>query len=150
MFVPGANRVELTGRQLRRLHLARENGYLNATCSDSGSLLSAYARWCWRLRLPMVWTERLSPHSRYGRVRLDLFTTPYRLTAEAQAELQELGPGAAISPHEARWERVALPDLDSLAATVLRAVIRGRNLQAIRDYPVEFPSFSTSRARNAA
>ena len=103
-------------------------------------LIVAHARWCWRLHLPVVWTERLSPRSRYGRVRVDLFTTPYRLTAEGQVELQEIAPGAVTSPHDARWEHVALRDLDWLAAAAVRIATRGENLQPLRAYPAGCPA----------
>jgi len=119
---------------------AREIGYLNAACQDAEMLITAYARWCWRLHVPMVWTERISPRSRYGRVRLDLYTTPYRLAAEGQVELQGIAPGAATSPHDARWEHVALRDLDWLAAAVLRIATRSGNLQPLHTYPSGCPA----------
>lgn len=119
--------TQFTGRERRRLSLARENGYLNAHCRDGRKLLAAYAQWCWRVRIPVVWSERCSPRSRYGRVRLDLFTTPNRLTADCQADMKCLSKRATTSPHDARWERVPLGDLDRLAAAVFRASTRPGN-----------------------
>jgi hypothetical protein len=130
--------AQLTGRQRSRLRLARENGYLNAACRDPQTLLAAYSRWCWHLRIPVVWSERRSPHSRYGRVCLDLYTTANRLTAEGQADLQDLAPGASLSPHDARWEHVPVRDLDRLAAAVLHAYTRAANCQPNRAGPPAF------------
>jgi hypothetical protein len=140
--VPGANihpEAQLTGRQRRRLRLARENGYLNAACSDARKLLAAYARWCWLLRIPVVWSERRSPYSRYGRVGLDLYTTSHRLTADGQADMQAFGICARASPHDARWERVPLCDLDRLSAAVFRASTRAANCMPNRSYPSALP-----------
>jgi hypothetical protein len=130
--VPGANthlEAHLTGRQRRRLSLARENGYLNAACRDREKLIAVFARWCWLLRIPVVWSERCSPRSRFGRVHLDLFTTPYRLTADCQADMQSLAPRTVTSPHDAHWERIPLGDLDRTAAAVFRASTRPDNHQ---------------------
>jgi hypothetical protein len=121
--------AHFTGRQRRRLSLARENGYLNAACRYHEKLLAAHARWCWSLRIPVVWSERRSPRSRYGLVHLDLFTTPHRLTADCQADMRSLAPRATTSPHDARWERIPLGDLDRIAAAVFRASTRPGNYQ---------------------
>jgi hypothetical protein len=125
----------LTARQRRRLRQARENGFLNAACRDCQRLLAVYARWCWLLRIPVVWSERRSPYSRYGRVCLDLYTTSYRLTADGQADMQALGLHAWTSPHDGRWEQVALQDLDRLAGAVLRASTRNANYTLNRGFP---------------
>ncbi len=124
--------THLTGRQRSRLRRARENGYLNASCRDNQKLIAAYARWCWRLRIPIVWSERRSPYSRFGVVHLDLYTTPHRLTAAGQSEMQALAPATAISPHDARWGAVPLGDLDRVAAAVLRAAVRPDHYQPNR------------------
>jgi hypothetical protein len=123
-------------KERSRLRRARESGYLNAACRDPDPLIAAFARWCWRLRLPMVWCERISPGSRYGRVRLDLFTTPHSLTAAGQAAMRSLAPPSTASPHDARWERVPLRDIDQLAASVLRAALRPDNYQVHRPEPL--------------
>jgi hypothetical protein len=128
----------LTGQQRRRLSLARENGYLNAARGDAGKLLAAYARWCWRLRIPVVWSERCSPRSRYGRVCLDLYTTSNRLTAAGQAEMQDLALHARASPHDARWEHIPVRDLDRLAAAAFRSCTRPVNYQPNRAQPPAF------------
>jgi len=88
----------------------------------------------------MIWTERRSPRSRYGRVRLDLFTTSNRLTAEAQLNLRELAPDAVTSPHDARWERIERHDLDRIAHAVLRLATSKANIQSISDYPMVYPA----------
>jgi len=140
--VPGTNidlEAHLTGRQPRRLRVGRENGYLNATCRDHPKLLTAYARWCWRLRIPVVWSERRSPHSRYGRVRLDLYTTSERLSAAGEAEMRALAFHETTSPHDARWEFIPLLELDRLAAAVLRASTRPANHQPNRVCPAVIP-----------
>jgi len=77
--------------------------------------------------------ERCSPHSRYGRVHLDLFTTPRALNSAGRDALQTLtvrlaiGGKAAISAHDARWERVPVEQLETLASAVFRAVNRPAN-----------------------
>lgn len=153
MSVPGvSNSTEnrFTGRQRRRLSTARENGYLNAVCRDGQKLLAAYSQWCWRMRIPVVWSERCSPRSRYGRVRLDLFTTPNRLTADCQADLQSLAGRVTTSPHDARWERIqwasctALPPPSSarlLAPAITRSIGARRKRLRIVCQP---PGFSAS------
>ncbi len=113
-------------------------------CRDPADLLRAHTRWCWRLKLPVVWTERLSPYSRYGRVRLDLFTTPYRLSAEAQVKLRDLASRAITSPHDVCLERIPKRDLDRLAAAVLRIAVTQTNLQLVRDYRVVVPVLESS------
>ena len=130
---------QLTGRQRRRLRLARENGYLNAACSDYRKLLAAYARWCWLLRIPVVWSERRSRYSRYGSVCLDLYTTSHRLTADGQADMQTLGRYARASPHDALWEGIPLRDLDRLSAAVFRASTRQANYMSNRASPPAQP-----------
>ena len=121
----------LTACQRRKLSKARENGYLDGRGAGIGNLLIVFSLWCWRLRLPLVWFERLSPRSRYGRVRLDLYTTANRLTGSGQAELQGLIPGALdISPHDALWRRIPLRKLETLAARVIRAAVKPGNTES--------------------
>ncbi|SPE43068.1 conserved hypothetical protein [Candidatus Sulfopaludibacter sp. SbA3] len=120
------------GRARGRLQRARENGYLNAACDRE--LAGIHSQWCWRLRIPVVWMERCAPRSPYGRVHLDLFTTPHALTATGRGALEALskrfGAGkATISAHDACWERVPLPQMEHLARTILRAVNRPVNFQ---------------------
>jgi hypothetical protein len=131
--------AHLPGRQRSRLRLGRETGYLNAACRNPEKLLAAYARWCWRLRIPVVWPERRSRYSRYGRVRLELYTTSRRLTAAGEAEMRALGLHATASPHDARWEFIPLRDLDRLAAAVYRASARPANHQRNRACPPAIP-----------
>src|SRR4051794_37858018 len=80
-----------TGRERTRLRRARENGYLNALCRSAREIREAHSFWCWRLRLPVVWYERLTPRSRFGRVCVDLFTTSNVITAKGEGELRRLG-----------------------------------------------------------
>ena len=70
--------------------------------------------------------------AQHGRVHLDLFTTPHRLTADCQANMQSLAPHSTTSPHDARWDRIPLRDLDRVAAAVLRASTRPGNQQPNR------------------
>jgi hypothetical protein len=121
----------LSGRERGRMRAARENGFLNARCSGPRRLIEAFSLWCWLLKIPMVWEEGLSPRSRYGRLRLDLFTTSNSLTAAGQAEIQSLRPARA-SPHDACWDRVPLRELDGLAKRVYRAATRAGNFEPMR------------------
>jgi hypothetical protein len=65
-------------------------------------------------------------------MHLDLYTTPHRLTADGQADLQALAPRAATSPHDAHWDHVPLRELDGLASAVLRTVTRSANIMPNR------------------
>jgi hypothetical protein len=124
---------ELTGRDRRRLERARARGYLDARCRLNRRLTASYSFWCWKLRIPVVWLERLSPRSGFGRVRLDMFTTPNLLTEQAQNELKGLDPllqwrgRAAVSSHDGCWDRVPLDRLDELAARVFKIATRPGN-----------------------
>ncbi len=79
--------------------------------------------------------QRRSPHSRFGRVHLDLFTTPRALTPAGRAALKALTASLAISgtvavsPHDACWDRVPLRQLEALAEAVFRTVNRPGNYQ---------------------
>jgi hypothetical protein len=123
--------VTLPPRDWRRLHLAHENGYLDATCRDNRAILKAHGLWCWRLKVPMVWFERNSPHSRFGRLHVDMLTTPHMLTGAGQAALKALDP-AKVSPHDALWEGVPLTRLDKLAHAALRAAVQPQNYRLNR------------------
>lgn len=78
--------------------------------------------------------ERCSPHSRYGRVHLDLFTTPDALTAAGRDALNALTQRLAIagnvtiSAHDACWERVPIRQIEELARAVFRAAFRSTPL----------------------
>jgi hypothetical protein len=121
-----------------RLARARERGYQDVRRASSQHLLRAYSLWCWRLLLPVVWFERRIPRSKYGRVRLDMFTTGSKLTASGQAEMTLLGvryestSSVVVSPHDACWDRIPLKRLESLAHDVIRAAIRAGNHESIR------------------
>src|SRR6266568_73882 len=123
----------MNGRQRSRLRSARENGYLDACCRDNQALVQAYGLWCWRLKLPMVWFERRSRYSRYGRVQLEMFTSANLLTAQGQAEMKSIcAPGNAaewtrVSAHDAGWDHVTLANARDLANAVFRAAIRVEN-----------------------
>ena len=123
--------ARLRGRERARLRVARENGFLNARSPDNQHLVEAFSEWCWRLRLPMVWLERRTPHSRYGHIRLDMFTTPNMLTETGQAKMCALG-ASRVSAHDAHWDRVPLEELERLTNAVFRAVTRLENYEANR------------------
>jgi hypothetical protein len=126
--------------QRKRLREARENGYLDARGPDSAKLLRAYGVWCWLLRLPVVWFERQSPCSRYGRVSLDLFTTANRLSEQGLAEMQGLAPGAVdISPHDGVWSRVPRGNLPELAGRVIKAAVRAGNCDSATPKLIQVP-----------
>jgi hypothetical protein len=124
-------------RRGERTHLrkARENGYLDACCNENRALVHAYGLWCWRLKLPMVWLERRTRYSRYGRVQLEMFTSANRLTDSGQTVMKSIcAPGTAarwirVSPHDACWDHVAMPHARELAHLAFRAAIRPENYQ---------------------
>lgn len=111
-----------------RLRRAREDGFLEVRGADGAEMLRVFGAWCWRLRLALVWWERNSPYSRYGQVRLDLFTTGKRLTEQGQEEMRALAPWAAeVSAHDGVWRHVPRAELPRLAARVLRAAVKAEN-----------------------
>lgn len=117
------------------LEQARLNGYLNATYgSHRDELLRSHGFWCWKLRIPLVCYERNTPRSRFGSVRLDLFTTSHALTGQAQAELACLTGQATISPYDGVWTNVPASDLESVARIVYRIATRRGNY-ALRPTP---------------
>jgi len=120
-----------TGRERSRLRRARESGYLNAACRSHEAIRDAHSFWCWRLRLPVVWFERLSLRSRYGRVQVDLFTTPNVLNEKGEAELRGLCDRlpVSISSHDVTWPRVPLHQIEELARKALRAALRAGNYE---------------------
>jgi hypothetical protein len=124
--------TKLTGHERRRLREARENGYLKAGYRNAERLIAAHARWCWRLRVPLVWTEGMSRYSRYGRVRVDLYTTSFRLNPAGEAELRALAVHARTSAHDASWERVPRSELDVLARAAYRTAMGAGNYEANR------------------
>ena len=125
----------MNGRERTRLQRAREDGFLDARCQDNGALVNAYGLWCWRLKIPMVWVERRTRYSKYGRAQLEMFTSSNRLTAGGQAGMKDIcAPGNAavwtrVSPHDACWDHVALPNVRELARAVFRAAIRPENCE---------------------
>ena len=130
----------LTGRARTLLDRARCNGYLETTGASRSALLRAHGFWCWKLRIPMVCYERNSPHSRYGSVRLDLFTTTHLLTAAARGELAKLSGSAAITPYDGVWRNVPKKELESVARAVYRIATR-RGSYDLRP-PVESPELA--------
>jgi len=123
----------MNGREQARLARARENGYLDARCENNQALVRAYGMWCWRLKIPMVWLERRTRHSGFGRVHLEMFTSANRLTADGQARIKAIcAPANAaawtrVSAHDACWEHVALPNARELARAIFRAATRLEN-----------------------
>jgi hypothetical protein len=121
---------KLGSRERRLLRLAYENGYLDAKRQNNESITRAFGFWCWRMRVPMVWFERHSPRSRYGRVHLDMFSTPHMLTESGQKAIAGLTAvhapesRAEISAHDVCWEHVPIHRLGQLAAAVYRAATR--------------------------
>jgi len=132
---------QLAPRERRALAAARAVGYLDARRATGRQIARPYALWCWRLKIPLVWFDRRSPRSKYGRLRLDLFTTANRLTEAGQMVLQDLG-ARTVSPHDASWERVLLSEIEALAAAVLRT--------ALRDYELNDARVTTVRRREPA
>ena len=132
----------MNGREQTRLRKAREDGYLDARCKDNQALVQAFGLWCWRLKIPMVWLERRTRYSGYGRVQLEMFTSANRLTAAGQSMMKDIcAPGNAakwtqVSAHDACWDHVAMPNARELAHAVFRAAIRPENYER-NDSPVE-------------
>lgn len=126
---------EFAGRGRSRLERARARGYLNATGGSDGWMTRAHSFWCWRLRVPLVWCERKSPRSKFGRIHLDLFTTANVLSERGQAELRNLCgrlglPGrAAVSPYGGDWEDVPRRRVEELAGAVFRTATRLGNYE---------------------
>jgi hypothetical protein len=107
--------------------VARERGYLDARSKTSQQAAKAYGLWCWRLKIPLVWFERESRWSKYGRVHLDLYTSARVLTEAGEAALRQLGEGrieAEVTRHDGCWRRVPRERLAELARAVLRAAIQ--------------------------
>jgi hypothetical protein len=115
------------------------------TGRDGPRLVAIYGAWCWNLKVPLVWSERRSPRSRYGRIHLDMFTTAQMLTAAAQAEMKALGANFSVraSPHDACCNFVPMRDLERLARTVLRTALRSGNSEPNR---VKIASIEAGRA----
>jgi hypothetical protein len=128
----------LAGRQQKRLQRAQDRGYLNAACAANEMLVRAYGLWCWRLKLPMVWVERRTRWSRYGRVRLDMFTTLNMLTARGQSELKTLAEtwklrgDSTVTPHDGCWERVPLARANEFTKAVFTIALRAGNSEPNR------------------
>jgi hypothetical protein len=120
----------LNGWEKRRLRLARENAYLDARRPDSQRIAKSYGAWCWRLKIPLVWYERESPRSRYGRVSLDLFTTPNILTTAGQGAMKEIPSSlktpalAKVSPNDATWDHVPVRKLEEFAKAAFRTALK--------------------------
>src|SRR6185369_17916438 len=108
-------------REQTRLGRARENVFLDARCKDNQAIVRAYGMWCWRLKIPMVWLERRTRYSRFGRVHLEMFTSANRLTVGGQAGVKAICAPAndaawtRVSAHDACWEHVALTNAPEVA-----------------------------------
>lgn len=127
--------AELSGRERRRLRLARENAYLAATCPDNRQIAKLHGLWCWKLKVPIVWFERLSPRSRYGRVHLDMLTTANMLTPSGQAAMHaldarfEVQAGTKVSPHDVTWEHVAYAKVEALCRAAFKVAVTANHYQ---------------------
>jgi hypothetical protein len=119
----------LSGRDRSTLDRARRNGYLDTTRGPRPDLVRAHGLWCWKLRIPFLCFARNSPSSRFGAVRLDLFTTPLVLTSAAQAELADLPGAPTISPYDGVWRNVPKKDLENVARAVYRIATRRGNYE---------------------
>jgi hypothetical protein len=137
-------------RTPHRIQVAMENGFLNARCVRAPELLRRYGFWCWRMALPIVTIERCSPHSRFCRVRLDLFTTPFQLTVSGQAALIAISARVVparhgtISAHAAEWTRVPHAAAAELARSVFRAARRPGSYELQRAAPALRPRLVAS------
>jgi hypothetical protein len=133
--------LPLTPRQQGRLRKAREKGYLDARCRENEALVQAYGLWCWRLKVPMVLAERRSKYSRYARVYLEMFTSGMRLSSDGQSAMRAIcapsnrADGTMVSPHDACWDHVALPNAVDVARTVYRMAVRAGNYELNESRP---------------
>jgi hypothetical protein len=146
--IQSRSEAQLTGRERRRLRLARENAYLPATCPDNRRIAKLHGLWCWKLKIPIVWFERLTPRSKFGRVHLDMMTTPNALTPAGQTAMRALGArfqatGAIqVSPNDGHWDHVPLANLEPLCGAVLKAAVTVDHYRLNRTKPgrAETPS----------
>ena len=128
----------LPGRERKRLALARQHGYLNATGQGRRLLLKAFGLWCWVLKIPMTWFERATPRSSYGSLHLDFLTTGNRLTVAGQAEMRSLGADrrprvrVVVCAHEVSWEHVRFDEIERFASAAYRAATRIGNYEENR------------------
>lgn len=122
------------GRDKKRLERAREAGYLDARCRNGRQVTESFGLWCWRLKIPMVWLERNTPRSKFGRVHLEMFTTTNRLSTNALSTFQALG-AREVSAYVVRFERVPLKQLTELARLVFRAATRAGASEPNRSEP---------------
>ena len=83
------------------------------------------------MKLPMIWFERKTPHSRFGRLRLEMLTTPNVLTGAGQSALKEVGEGK-ISAHDAVWELVPLKRAAKMAHAAFRTAIHVKHYRVNR------------------
>jgi hypothetical protein len=118
--------ASLNTRERRKLREARKKGYLDGRGprrrhKEIANLSMVFSLWCWRLRLPVVWCERHSPRSRYGRVRLDLYTTRNRLSLRALAE---------NGPRSGALEQCAARRSGSLAGRAMKAAVKPANQES--------------------
>ena len=97
-----------------------------------------YGLWCWRLRIPLVCFERCTPHSRYGRVHLDMLTTQNALTAAGQSALKALAgefqarEAACLPADQGGWDRVPLARLPALSAAAFKAAVQAEHYRLNR------------------
>lgn len=130
--------ANLDGRERRLLRMARENAWLDARGAGGQRLLKPYGLWCWKLKIPMVWLERVSPYSRYGRVKLDMLTTSHMLTASGLTSVEALAAAsgarelARVTPHDAILEKIPMKRLERLARDVYRAATAAGNFRPNR------------------
>ena len=109
-------------------------------------MLRQFGAWCWLLRLPLVWWQRNSPRSRYGTLRLDLFTSGKRLALSGEQELRSLAPWAAVvSPDDGVWSHVPRNELPYLAGRVVHAAVRPGNCDTIAPRFLEAPAWAERR-----
>ena len=122
--------TDFGNRGRRRLDRARQNGYLDARCGNDQKVRESFGLWCWRLKIPMVWFERQTPRSKYGRVHLELFTTTNQLTGGGQEAIRAICATftvrgqVKVSPFNADCDRILLGEAEDLAKAVFRTAVR--------------------------
>jgi hypothetical protein len=79
-------------------------------------------------RVPFLCFATNSPRSKFGTVRLDLFTTAHELTEQGRMELAAL-PGATVTPYDGAWRNVPKNALETVARAVYRIATRRGNYE---------------------
>ncbi len=137
---PAGRNARVSARS-SRLESAYECGYLDATASGGRALLQAFGLWCWRMKVPMIWFERLSPRSKFSRISVEFFTTWFRLSADGLASVKAACGewDCQVNADQAVFRRVPSGKVEVIAVMIRRLVTRAGSCEAsvaTRELPV--------------